>query len=194
MTLVNMLVEGLLDEAVAIEIIKFTHHQPGVCYGKKGFGYIKEKIQGFNKGSNSSSCLALVDFMDTRLDCPAEVVSQWLPYRRPTMLFRVVVRELESWLLADHDNLAKYLHVHPRYLPPNPENLDDPKRELINIARHSQSNAIKSAIVPEPNSTAQVGRLYPSEMTNFIRSQWDISLARQRSPSLDRCITRLSEI
>lgn len=194
MTVVNMLVEGLLDEAVALRLIKYTQHEPGVCYGKKGYGYIKDKISGFNQSAISVSCLALVDFMDTKFTCPSEVITQWLPHRHHNMIFRMVVRELESWLLADHENLAAFLHTNPERFPTDPEKSTDPKRELVNIARHSLSSSVRFAIVPAMKSTAQVGKLYQSEMTKFIQLHWNISQAQKRSPSLERCIMRLSEI
>ena len=194
MTVVNLLVEGQLDEVVARRILDYTGHISGVCYGKNGYGYIKEKIQGFNNASKVVCCFALVDFMDTKLDCPLDVISQWLPHRNPNMIFRVVVRELESWLLADHVNLANYLRINSDSIPSDPEIVFDPKRELINLARRSQSSSIRSSLVPEPNSTAQVGKLYQSEMTKFIQTKWDIASARQRSKSLERCIVRLTEL
>ena len=194
MAVVNMLVEGLLDEAAAIRIIRHAQHEPGVCYGKKGCGYIKDRIQGFNRTAHSACYLSLVDFMDTRLTCPSEVISHWLPHRHPNMIFRLAVRELESWLLADQNNLADFLHVNPTLFPAEPEQLSDPKRELINLARRSRSSSLRSELVPEINSTAQVGRLYQSKMLDFIQLRWDISLAREKSPSLDRCIARLSEL
>ena len=192
MALVNMLVEGTLDEEVARRILSHTQHTPGVCYGKRGYGYIKEKLPGFNQAAQSVCYLALVDFMDTGHNCPSEAVAQWLPNPRPRMIFRLVVRELESWLLADRDGLATFLHIRTAAISSNPEQLTDPKREIVNLARRSRSSAIRSAFVPENGSTAQVGRLYQSSMLDFIQTQWNISQARTAAPSLDRCILRLS--
>jgi hypothetical protein len=110
------------------------------------------------------------------------------------MLFRLVVRELESWLIADRRNLADFLRVDIALVPIAPEGLLDPKRELINIARHSRHRRISSAIVPEPGSTAQVGKLYVSEMMQFIETRWDIQEARANAPSLDRCLACLEEL
>jgi hypothetical protein len=194
MSIINTLVEGDLDEAAAWKLVTASHHTPGVCYGKHGWGYIRNKIQGFNQAARALHCLALVDFMDTGLPCAPEVVNQWLPYREPRMLFRVVVRELESWLIADRVNLADFLRVNVSVIPPTPEQLVDPKRELINIARRSTYSRIRSALVPDPRSTAQVGKLYVSEMTQFIEERWDIATARSNAPSLDRCLAALEAL
>lgn len=53
----NALVEGSLDEAVARRLIRDTGHQFGVCYGKRGIGYVRQKIQGFNKAAISMPIL-----------------------------------------------------------------------------------------------------------------------------------------
>ncbi len=189
-----MLVEGSMDEAVAVRLIESTGHTPGQCYGKRGWRYIKDNIAGFNNAAQAMCCLALVDFMDTRLPCAAEVLTQWLPYRHPNMVFRVVQYELESWLMADRDNLASFLKIAINAVPHLPEECSDPKQDLVNLARRSKSSHIRSALVPELGSTAQVGKLYQSEMVRFIQTIWDVAAARRNAPSLDRCLVRLEEI
>jgi len=194
MPIVNPLVEGTLDEAVAIKIINATGHTAGVCYGKRGSGYIQRKIQSFNQTARSIYYLTLVDFMDTGHSCPPDVVAQWLPRAEPGMLFRVVVRELESWLLADRENFADFLGISITKLPDQPEQINDPKHQLVNLARRSRKSQIRSALVPESDSTAQVGRLYNSEMRVFVQSSWDIEAARRNAPSLDKCLERLDAL
>lgn len=191
MALVHTIVEGLMDEAMANRILIDAGHTPGPCYGKKGFTYIRDKIGNFNQTASTINYFAMVDFMDTGFSCPGEVVTTWLPHRQPKMLLRVVVRELESWLLADRENMADFLQIAISKIPANPENLKDPKLTLVNLARHSRGKQIREALVPETGSTASVGRLYTSEIIRFISIKWDISQARQNAPSLDRCWSRL---
>jgi hypothetical protein len=195
MAIINTLVEGLMDEAAANSIIKMAGHTPGTCFGKKGYTKIQAKVRGFNQTSVGAIYLVLIDFMDTGLDCPAEVVSQWVPYRQPNLLFRIVVRELESWLLADKENLADFLNVGVTKIPTDPERLKDPKLTLVNLARSSRSRSIREALVPDPGSaTAKEGRLYTSEMIRFIQERWDIANARGNSESLNKCCIRLEEM
>jgi len=195
MALIHTLVEGLMDEAAANCLIKVAGHTPGTCYGKKGYTKIQSKVQSFNKTSVGAIYLVLVDFMDTGLACPADVVSQWVPHRRPNLLFRIVVRELESWLLADKENLADFLNVSVAKIPTDPELVKDPKLALVNLARSSRSKSIREALVPDPGSvTAKEGRLYTSEMVRFIQERWDIANARSNSESLNKCCKRLEEM
>lgn len=196
MAVINSLVEGDMDEAAAIRIIEAAGHTHGTCFGKRGCGYIAKKIKNFNLTAQDIHYLTLVDFMDaqqmdTQLECPPEVISIWLPHRRPKMLFRIVVRELESWLLADRNNLAKFLKINVALLPLDPENITDPKRSLVNLARKSKSPRIREALVPQAQSTAQVGKLYVSEMKIFISEYWNIESARENAPSLDKAMRSL---
>lgn len=194
MTVVNTLVEGDTDEAVASKLIDGAGLSMGTCYGKKGCSYIEKTIAGFNRSARQSAYLVLVDLMDTRLPCPSAVISKWLPGRNQNLVVRVVVRELESWLLADAENISRFLGVSRSRIPQKPEELPDPKRALINIARYSQRKAIRDAIVPEQGGTAVTGILYVSEMKRFIYNDWNVESARQSAPSLDRCLLRLAEL
>jgi hypothetical protein len=194
MSIINLLVEGDLDEAAAVRLVETVGHTPGVCYGKKGLSYITTKIQGFNNSVYQVPCLALVDFMDTNLDCPPEVITQLLPIRNPNMLLRVVVRELESWLLADRNNIARFLQINIDQVPIAPEQIHDPKQTLVNLARRSRSSKLRSALVPNQGSTAQVGKLYASEMKRFISELWNIESARTNADSLDRCLSSLESL
>ena len=190
----NALVEGIMDEALAIRIIEGTGHIPGTIYGRRGCGYIKEKIGGFNRSAQGAYYLALVDHMDTRFQCPPAVLSSWLPLRSPNIILRVVVRELESWLLADRNNIAKFLNISMAKVPISPERLQDPKSTLVNLAKGSRSRHIRSALVPNAGSTAKIGRLYTSEMIRFTNNQWDFNVARENAPSLHRCLVRLETL
>jgi hypothetical protein len=183
-----------MDEALAIRIIEGTGHMRGTIYGRRGCGYIREKIDGFNRAAQGAYYLALVDHMDTRLQCPPAVLSSWLPSRFPSMILRVVVRELESWLLADRNNIAKFLNISIAKVPISPETLQDPKSTLVSLAKQSRSRHIRSALVPNPGSTAKIGRLYTSEMIRFTNNQWDFRAARENGPSLHRCLVRLETL
>jgi hypothetical protein len=194
MALINSIVEGVLDEAMAARLIEAAGHTHGFCYGKKGSAYIKAKIAKYNQSATSIRYLVLVDFMDTRLPCPGHVSRIWIPNRKPNLIFRVVVREIESWVMADSKNFAEFLHIAQSKVPQNPEQLSDPKQTLINLARSSRRKQIRESLVPETNSTAKIGKLYNSEISQFIANQWDLTKALRNAPSLEKCYQRLQAI
>jgi hypothetical protein len=190
----NLLVEGYVDEAVALKLLQTYGHEPGVCYGRKGWTYIEQKIMAFDRTCGVQGLFTLIDFMDTGKDCPAAVVRDWLPQRSRLHVFRVVVREIESWILADRQAIARFLSVPVIKVPLDAESLADPKQAIINLARTSRSKAIREALVPRPGYTAGEGPLYSSEVLRFVREIWNPETARQHSASLNRCIDRLIEV
>ena len=104
------------------------------------------------------------------------------------MRFRVAVRAIESWLLADAESLSEYLRVRRAMIPADPDRLDDPKATLVKIARQSRVTAIRLDMVPEQGMTSRVGPAYSSRVTEFARRRWRPEVARDHSDSLERCI------
>jgi len=192
--IINVLVEGTLDEAVARRLIRYSGHEFGVAYGKKGWTYIAQRIASFDQGVTDQALLILVDLMDTGLQCPDEVVGAWLPNRRKNSLLRVVVREIESWVLADRSSTAVFLNVALQKMPHFPEELSDPKQALINIARNSRSKSIRTALVPADNFSSSEGPLYSSELIRFVSTVWSPEQAAESSISLRKCMFRLAEL
>lgn len=185
-TTISLLVEGGLDEAVGRRILAHCGLEAGTVYGKRGFGYIKEKLPGFARAGVRT--LVLVDFMDTRLPCAGEVVSRWLGPATGGVVLRVVVRELESWLLADAAGVATFLGIPVGRVTAEPEALLDPKRTMIDLARRSRHRGVRDSMVPTPESGAIEGPAYTSCLQYFVAERWDPVRAAQRAPSLRRCL------
>lgn len=192
--IIDILVEGLLDQAVARRLIDHAGHQVDTTFGMSGVSYLRQKAAGFNvRAWYGNPILMLVDFADTGLDCPPAVSSTWLPDRGPGFLLRVVVNEIESWLLADHLGIAGLLGISREVIPDDPERLNDPKQTLVNLARRSRRKSAQ-ALVPQPGISASVGAGYVGEMQTFVAERWNIEAARQRASSLERCLLRLGEL
>jgi hypothetical protein len=192
--IVNLLVEGYVDEAIARKLIAHSGHTVGAVYGRKGWTYIQQRVQTFDRACKTQGLLTLVDFMDTKLECPPSVVREWLPHRSDGHIFRVVVREIEAWILADRPGLAAFLNVPISKLPLSPELEHDPKQVVINLARVSRTKSVRNALVPATGMSASEGPLYTAEMARFIAQSWDPAEARMNSSSLDQCLFRLAHV
>lgn len=191
----NALVEGITDEAVARKLIISCDHDFGVSYGKKGNTFIRQKIYGFNiRAMHGNPILTMIDFMDTDFGCVPEVSRTILPSPSSKMLFRVVVRELESWLIADTDGMATFLGIPQSVVPSDPEALEDPKRTLVNLARRSRSRNVRNSIVPPSGYSSTVASGYVGTIQEFVVQKWNIQEAMKRSTSLMRCVSRLKEL
>lgn len=192
--LVHCLVEGFVDEAVARRLLAISGHQAGVTYGIKGWTYIAQKASDFDRACVNQGLLTLVDFMDTGETCPPAVVRSWVPHRSRLHVFRVVENEIEAWILADREGVAKFLGVALSKIPLTPEKLADPKQYLINVARSSRQRAIREGLVPQQGYSASEGPLYSSEISRFVATDWDAENARRYAPSLDKCLIRLTQL
>lgn len=136
--------------------------------------------------------VVLVDL--DRTACAPTLVKTWgLDDRPGSLLFRVVVRTVEAWLIADAVGLAEELLVAQVKVPAHPEDLEHPKRELVNLARRSRSRRLAAEIAPAPGSRANVGPKYNVRLCDFVLNRWDPSRAAVRAPSLARAMHRLDE-
>jgi hypothetical protein len=192
---ISPLVEGDIDTAVAVKVIEHIGHDAGTVYGRRGIGYIEKKLSGFNRSARGMlRYLALVDLMDTKIACSPDVVRVWLPHPEAGMLFRVVERKIESWLMADVDSMAAFLGVSPSRFHQQPDAIPDPKQYMVNLARHSPRRGVRTALVPDPLSSSPIGALYNVELSAYVQAHWSPQRARVRSPSLDRCLGRLASV
>ena len=186
---INLAVEDRLSEDVLRKLVESSGRpfDIGTCYHRGGFGYLKSKIAGFNAAAERIPFLVLTDL--DRCECAPSLIAEWLPNRRsPKLLFRIAVREVEAWLLADRQGLATYLGISEANIPRNPESLTDPKQALISCARKSKRRSLREAIVPATGTTSKLGPDYNACLGRFVAEYWQPELAQAESESLERTI------
>ena len=126
--------------------------------------------------------------------CVGWLLSQHLPHGRPQKFkLRVAVHMAESWLLADHTAVTRWLRVSPKLLPSRPDEDPQAKLTLVNLARHSPIRSLKETLVPAPGHSGLVGREYLRGIRNFIAKHWDPDRAARNSPSLTRALHAIRE-
>ncbi len=191
--LIVLVVEDTLSEAALRKMTTSVNLITERVICTKGNGQIRQGIGKFKNASNVFPHVVLTD-----LDCyhcaPA-LLEDWgatdLP---PRLLFRIAVREVEAWLLADRDGIANFLKIPLSKVPLNPENESDPKQKLVNLARKSQSRRLALEIVPPVGSRAPIGTLYNERMCEFVIKHWNIQRALENAESLRRAMKRIAEI
>lgn len=131
---------------------------------------------------------------DTDRKCAVELLAAWLPRPRPEhLLLRLAVTEAESWLLADRGGFATAFQVPLNKLPQNPDEVDDPKRTLLTLARRSKQRLIRDEVVSAIDPSKQ-GSGYNTHLRHFVLNHWDAHRAAQTSQSLARAMSRLAEL
>jgi hypothetical protein len=187
--------EDELSEAIAHRIlVDFPTISIGTSLRRGGNGYLRSRIRNFCEIAHNSPVLVVTD-LDTHV-CPATLRSDWLQRlaNPPALLLRVAVREIESWLLADHQAIVALLGKSAaRRLPDRPDILTDPKNFLLDLARHAPRD-VRSALRAEPGAIARQGLGYNRHLCELVRSSWRPERAAERSPSLQRTSDRIREL
>jgi len=126
----------------------------------RGCGTIRQDIQKYNAmAQNGCPVFALTD-LDSCACCRL-FLDKWFGGRHgphQNLLFRICVREVEAWLMADPGPLSHLLRLPAKRFPAQPEILDDPKRFLLNLAIHAPAR-VRKGLLPAPGSTADSGVL-----------------------------------
>jgi hypothetical protein len=193
---ISAAVEGLVDEAVAKRLIIEAGGNPGPVFGKNGKSHLKQRIKGYNQAAKITPWLVLLD-LNHEFDCSPPLRSAWLPRPSPNMCFRIAVREVEAWLLADRQRFASFFQIPLSTVPTDPESIDNPKELVVNLAGRSRSRAVKDDMVPRVGSGRSIGPGYPSRLIEFAiddRKGWRPQHAACSSDSLKRCLNRLREL
>jgi len=187
---VNIAVEGNLDEAVLKKLLASVGIEVAYVYGKRGKDHLRGNIKRYNQAAKHERWVVLVD-LNNNAECPPPFIASWLPIRNSNLQLRIAVHAVEAWLLAERKEMARFLSVSEQHLPIHPEDEGKPKTTLINIARRSKSKAIRTDIVPTDGSTAIQGPGYTSCLIEFVMKCWNPQQAAFNAPSLERSINSL---
>jgi len=188
---VDLAIEDELSEMVLRKLLALANrgYHIGATYRRGGFGYLRRTINGWNAAARGRPFVVLTDLDDDA--CPAALIESWLTSPpHPNLLFRVAVREVEAWLLADAGNFGKFLGIEESRVPTPPDEIPDPKAALVELAQLCRSRNIRGRLVPRRGSTAKQGPDYNGCLGEFVTNGWNARVASRRSPSLARAMAR----
>jgi hypothetical protein len=194
MTRFAIATEDALSEAVAETLLA----QAGIGevharIRRSGFGYLKSRIKELNCMADRVMPVLLLTDLD-RYQCPPGMIAEWLPAGRAhRLLFRIAVRETESWLLADHSALARFIGISTAAIPARPDELPDPKAKLLKLVRQSSNRALRRDVLPTKGSTSPLGLGYNDQFCRFVRTDWSSERAAESSASLRKTVSRIRE-
>lgn len=191
---IHIAVEDRLSEAVLRTLLRQSGrpYYVGTVYGGRGFGDLKRMARGFNLASAYTPFVLLAD-LDSA-DCPPVILDAWLSHpKHPNFIFRVAVREVEAWVLADRGAFAKFCGIPASAVTNRPDDLTNPKAELIRLAGRSRYRLVREDLCPPSGSTRVQGPGYNARLVEFVASKWMAERAAVHSPSLARSLTRIRE-
>ena len=198
MTTIFLGVEDDLSESTARAVLRVVFGasvELRRLHGKRagGFGQIQKNILKYMNLAAQYPVLLVTD-LDTWA-CPPALIAEWFGGRGipSSMSFRVAVREIEAWLLADTDGFADYVGVSRRAVPTDVDSLADPKSTLISLAKKGRRE-IRAEIVPGKRNHSPQGLGYNTVLSHFVEEKWSATVASNNSESLKRAISDLARL
>ncbi len=185
--------EDVLCCALGVNLVKNVLNwqlaQPPV--DTKGITNLRKNLTRYAQIAYSFPVLCIAD-TDGR--CILDARRQAAPLGMPEQFhLRFAVPEIESWLMADKEALAEFLQVSAAIIPDHPDEAQDAKRSMLNVAFRSRQRYLRQEVVAVDNRN-KPGSGYNVHLRNFAAGHWRPLVAAERSPSLARAIRRLSEM
>ncbi len=156
-----------------------------------GNGKLKVNLDKFcNAARNGKNVFILTDL--DNLPCAPALLERWFGAQvKPVrLLFRVAVREIETWLMADRKAFAKFLGVSADKIQREVEGIADPKREILKLAEKAKKE-VRRDLLSEKNALAIYGFGYNQRLSEFVSNHWCPVRASEASPSLKKAIIRI---
>ena len=190
---VILAVEDELSEAISTKILKSFGIEIMIVLREGGNAYLRQKAPELNRSANGVDIFLLTD-LDSPEDCPPGLIHSWIKGPlNPRFLFRVAVMEVESWLMADREAVAKFLSIPVNRIPLSIDDIPEPKEFLVSLARKSKKRRLRDELVPKPRAKIPVGYGYKTRLIQFVRDHWDLERAATVSPNLKRTLDRISQ-
>lgn len=185
--------EDELSQAIALRLISELERPHSVIHklGLKGNGYLRSKMDSWYQMAEHQIMMVLTDL--DRAICLVEFRDQWLAHRPlpASLVFRIAVREVESWVLADHQAMRELVGK-KGVLPEAPDVLPDPKQTLLGLGKTSPKS-VRDDLIKTIDGQLRQGVGYNARLTHWINTVWSPERAAERSPSLARARVRLQE-
>ena len=192
---VALATEDELSEAMGFRLLQdaVTQLRVDLKLRRRGAGYLRTRMRSWQHMARNGQPIVLLTDLDST-PCAPQLVRNWLgtASRSDNLVLRVAVREIESWLLADHEGMQTLLGKRCR--PPRlPDELRDPKKTLLELARNGP-RSVREEVVRIDRSIARQGIGYNRCLSEFVATTWSPVRAEARSPSLLRARRRIDEL
>ncbi|MDN7852111.1 hypothetical protein [Burkholderia seminalis] len=190
MTWLVIATEDEVSEQIGKRLAQEAGLEVGLCIGKQGNGYLRKRIPNLCQMSEQQPILLITDL--DQIAHPQILIKEWLGTKKPSknLVFRVAVREIESWILADHVAMRTLLGPKVSKLPQTPDELADPKQALLALAQKAHRD-VRDDLVVSQGSVSSQGFGYNARLSQLISTVWCPERASARSPSLSRARARL---
>lgn len=192
-----LITEDILSEAVVKKMVRSVNKNAGrnfeiVNFRRWNKYTIKDRMADINKEAKSFPYFIVTD-QDTVDRCPPNAIKELHEPPNPNLLYRFATMEIESWILADREAIAKFLSVPVSKIPDTTDSIGEPKEFIVKLVRRYSPGKIQKKFIPLDRSKRKVGRGYNPEIERFVNDHWNPNIAANHSPSLQRALARLEK-
>ena len=150
--------EDELSEAIGCRLIEDSRFAGSSLrkLRRDGAGYLYSGMDKWRQVAARQPVLIITDLDDRH--CPLALLEDWRGTRGvlpDNLLLRVAVREIESWVMADHEGMRSLIGNKGK-LPPEPDLLPDPKSHLLKLAEYAP-RAIRVDLVIKKGAQGKPG-------------------------------------
>lgn len=185
--------EGVLDLAVLRRLVRDAGLAPGPEHGLRGKNHLDQRMRAFNAAAAYGPWVVARD-MDFDAACPGALARGVLPTPARLMCYRIAVRSVECWLLADVEGFSTFFKVAPRHIADDPEALASPKAALLSALAQGSKDIRQAAVRVTPDGSNKPGPEYNATLAAFVASAWRPGLAQKSAPSLRKARARIKEL
>ena len=193
---IHLAVEDDLSEWLIRRLLleRPVEYAVGPVHKGGGFGFLKKSSRAFNNLAKACPVLLLTD-LDQR-PCAPGLLQDWLDQpKHKDFLLRVAVREVEAWVLAADNSFSRFLGIRGGFEFPAPEELPDPKLELLRIASTCPRRDTRDALSRrDAGGNLKQGPAYNSTLASYVNDVWQPDAAAAKCPSLRKMLNALAAL
>lgn len=164
----------------------------------RGNGNLLKKCPSMLNMAKSGTPVVCLTDLDTH-SCPSALLADWFGWKPgyvnalPEMLiFRVAVREIESWIMADLQAWSDFIGIPAANFSQAPDEPPDPKQFMLGVIRSKGRKKMHAEMLPR--GVSHVGPGYNETLCRFVYTKWSPERASEYSPSLKRALQALQRL
>ena len=188
----DKLTQAVLHKCIADFLPDFSIARTEV---KGGRGNVQRELGAYVHLAQVMPVLIGVD-LDSD-ECAPTLIADWKARygTHQSLIIRVAVCEIESWVIADCKRIAKLINAKSDDITKTPDDLADPKNYFLEAVQATAPADMRNDLIPRNyNRYPRIGPAYNIQMCKFVEQRWRPHVAMKRSDSLARAVTAIQNL
>lgn len=143
----RVVVEGDTDLPFVRKLANYAGFDVDVEIDANGKDALDEAFPGYNGAARGSPWLVIRD-LDHDAPCAAALLTVQGVAPARWMVYRIAVREIEAWAMADAAGTSSFFGVKQSRVPDDPDDEDHPTRALVDLCGVHESDVFEMQCCP----------------------------------------------